>query len=352
MQAVVGESNEKKQKLSIKTFQGGLQNSPHDVLVGLANLESGLSFIVDSSAPDQPKPLLVQWILQLAHIFSSPEFTNFYKKYESTHKWIVHAMVTQIQLVFAKITKVTTSLKVLQAIQHDRPVPVHTFSLPIKAFSNLVSDLHSIISGIGAGVYSTPPLSYVPRPLSAPTTPRFQLPNSQPHRSSNGSQSNPSYRGSPIDKGWLVAKQRFLWPKDLSGKQLCARFALVGSSCPHGYACPYDHRFFPRDFSTDDQKIICKFVSSNHPNLSFAPGISIPFFSLHQNLLHPLLYQTIRSLLHDLGLDRLLTNDPFHPNQTHQDLRPLHHLRKKFPLHQLIELSLKHFTSRIRWLPR
>ena len=79
MQAVVGESNEKKLKLSIKTFQGGLQNSPHDVLVGLANLESRLSFLVDNSASDAPKPLLVQWILQLAHIFSSPEFTNFYK---------------------------------------------------------------------------------------------------------------------------------------------------------------------------------------------------------------------------------------------------------------------------------
>ena len=287
IQAVVGETNEKRQKLSIKTFQGGLQNSPHDVLVGLANLESRLSFLVDYSSSDTPKPLLVKWILQLAHIFSSPEFTNFYKKYETTHKWIAHAMVTQIQMVFAMITKVATSLKVLQAIQHNRPLPLDTFSLPIKAFSNLISDLHSIISGIGAGVYSTPPLSYVPRPLAATLPPRSLLPSSQPRRPQTGLQTNSavpnsSYRGSPADKGWLIAKQRLLWPKHLSGKQLCARFALVGSSCPHGYSCPYEHKFFPRDFSTEDQKIICKFISDNHPNLSFAPGARIPTFQ-HDN---------------------------------------------------------------------
>jgi len=283
MQAVVGESNEKKQKLSIKTFQGGMQNSPHDVLVGLANLESRLSFIVDYSTSNQPKPLFVEWILQLAHIFSSPEFTNFHKKYESTHKWIAHAMVTQIQMVFAMITKVATSLKVLHTIQHDRPLSVDAFSLPIKAFANLISDLHSIISGVGAGVYSTPPLSYVPRPLPTNSSPRTPLPSGQPHRShhapqANSNTQNPSYRGSPIDKGWLLTKQRLIWPKNLSGKQLCARFALVGSSCPHGYSCPYEHKFFPRDFSLDDQKIICKFISDHHPQVAFAPGVRIPSF--------------------------------------------------------------------------
>jgi len=284
MQAVVGESNEKKQKLSIKTFQGGLQNSPHDVLVGLANLESRLSFLVDYSQPDTPKPLFVQWILQLAHIFSSPEFNNFHKKYAATHKWIAHAMVTQIQMVFAMITKVATSLKVLNTIQNKLPLPLDTFALPIKAFSNLISDLHSIISGVGAGVYSTPPLSYVPPPTPIRTL-RNHLPSSStPRRGSvNASpQSAPhsasTYKGSPSDKGWIVAKQRLLWPKDLSGTQLCARFALIGSSCPHGYACPYDHKFFPRDFNIDDQKILCKFVSDNHPGLSFAPGVRVPSF--------------------------------------------------------------------------
>ena len=294
MQAVVGESNEKKQKLSIKTFQGGLQDTPHDVLIGLANLESRLSFIVDYSITDQPKPLFVQWILQLAHIFSSPEFTSFHKKYATTHKWIAHAMVTQIQMVFAMITKVATSLKVLHAIQHDRPIPLETFTLPIKAFSNLVSDLHSIISGVGAGVYSTPPLSYVP-PLSTDRQSGRSLPPalpSQSRRPSPASQSpthqgqSSSYRGSPADKGWLISTQRLLWPKDLSGKELCARFALVGSSCPHGYACPYEHKFFPRDFQIEDQKILCKFVSDNHPRVTFAPGVRVPSFFSNTNRDH------------------------------------------------------------------
>jgi len=189
-------------------------------------------------------------------------------------------MVTQIQMVFAMITKVATSLKFLHAIQHNRPLPLQTFSLPIKAFSNLVSDLHSIISGVGAGVYSTPPLSYIPRTLPTPTPlrpPRRPQSNLQSHSQTQ----NSSYRGSPVDKGWLIAKQRLLWPKHFSGKQLCARFALVGSSCPHGYACPYDHKFFPRDFSLDDQKIICKFITDNHPNISFAPGVRVPSFA-HQ----------------------------------------------------------------------
>jgi len=111
--------------------------------------------------------------------------------------------------------------------------------------------------------------------LSLPSPSRRHSAQSNSH---SNSQPPLTYKGSPSDKGWIVAKQRLLWPKELSGTQLCARFALVGSSCPHGYACPYDHKFFPRDFSLDDQKILCKFIANNQPGLSFAPDVRVPSF--------------------------------------------------------------------------
>jgi len=46
LKALVGESNEKKRKINLRTFQGGLQDTPTHILTGLANFESKLSFMV------------------------------------------------------------------------------------------------------------------------------------------------------------------------------------------------------------------------------------------------------------------------------------------------------------------
>ena len=287
MQAMVGESNEKKERISLKTFQGGMQNSPNDVLVGIANLESRISFIVDySEASSTSTPMLVTWLIQLAHVFSSPEFKKFYSKYSSTHQWIAHTMVTQVHILFAMMAKIASNFKVLQAIKFNQQLKADLFQLPIRTFSSIISDIQTVVSGAGAGVYSSPPLSYKPprsdtqkqivkRKFETISSNSTSLPSSDAKRFS-----------SPSDKGWITATGRYLWPKDITGKQICNRFAQIGSSCPHGANCPFSHRVFPKDFDQNDRDIICKFVT-NHPNLSFAswikPGSSSGGSSHHQS---------------------------------------------------------------------
>jgi len=47
LESIVGESNEKKRKINLDTFQGGLQGTPTHVLTGIANLESAFSFMIN-----------------------------------------------------------------------------------------------------------------------------------------------------------------------------------------------------------------------------------------------------------------------------------------------------------------
>jgi len=266
MQAMVGESNEKKEKISLKTFQGGLQRSPQDVLVGISNLESRFSFITEYSSDPDDSPLIVTWLLQLAHIFSSPEFKKFHSKYSPTHPWIPHAMVTQVHILFAMVAKVASNFKVLQALKYGQPLSPDIFQMPIRAFASIVADIQSVISGAGAGIYNSPPLSYthIPQP-----SPHRQHTNKRRQDDSPGSYLAAPKRHSPSDKGWITASGRYLWPKNISGKQLCNRFAQIGSSCPNGTNCPFSHRVFPKDFDSTDRDIICRFVHE-HPNVAFA----------------------------------------------------------------------------------
>jgi len=271
-QVVIGESNENRQKLSLKTFQGGLRNTITDILTGIANLESRLAFIVDyDSTPT--KPLLVQWLTQLAHLFSSSEFRKFWGKYIETHPWLASTMATQIHVLFALTAKTSSNIKNIFMAKTASSLALSSFKLPIKAFESLVDDIQAVCAGTGPGTYATPPLSYV-HPTEASTGAKKRKLEFQT-QSSASRDNRSSYMGSPADKGWLKVSGRFLWPKDLSGKQLCNRFAVVGSSCPNGYNCPFVHKLFPKDFDEKDLQIICKFVD-NEANVSFAPGIKVP----------------------------------------------------------------------------
>ena len=251
-----------------------MQNSPHDVLIGIANLESRISFIVDYSDPSSTStPMLVTWLIQLAHVFSSPEFKKFYSKYSSTHQWIAHTMVTQVHILFAMMAKIASNFKVLQAIKFNQQLKADLFQLPIRTFSSIISDIQTVVSGAGAGVYGSPPLSYKPpRPDNQKQLAKRKFDTISSHSSTSLPSSDTKRFSTPSDKGWITATGRYLWPKDITGKQICNRFAQIGSSCPHGANCPFSHRVFPKDFDQNDRDIICKFVSQ-HPNLSFAPWI-------------------------------------------------------------------------------
>lgn len=270
MQILVGESNENKQKLSLHTFHGGMRKTISDVLSGIANLESRLSFVVDYTS-SAPKPLLVDWLLQLANLFSSAEFRDFWDKYIPTHPWLAHAMSNQTYVLFALLAKSASNLQVLDHIKSTSTFPTSALQLPIKAFSAMINDIHIACSGTSPVSFATPPLSYIP-----PTTSAKRRLDVSPGTSS--SPSAPTKRqstGSPPNRGWIESTKHIMWPKELSGKQLCTRFAQLGSSCPNGRNCPYQHKLFPKDFSDPDIDIICKLVESS-PHMKFGPHVTLP----------------------------------------------------------------------------
>jgi len=270
MQILVGESNENKQKLNLQTFHGGMRKTISHILSGIANLESRLSFVVDYST-SQYKPLLVDWLLQLANLFSSVEFKDFWDKYIPSHPWLAHAMGNQAYVLFALISKSASNLQVLDTIRSTQSLPTSALQLPIKAFSAMINDIHIACSGTSPVCYATPPLSYVP--ISYP-----QKRKSEQTLSTNTTHAPLQKRhstGSPSNRGWIESTKHIMWPKELSGKQLCTRFAQLGSSCPNGRSCPYQHKIFPKEFSPEDIEVICKFVDAS-PHIKFSSNISIP----------------------------------------------------------------------------
>jgi len=274
LEAIVGESNEKKRKINLKTFQGGLQETPIQVLTGLANLESKFSFMVDyEHLPPTQQPLFVQWLNNLANIYSSRDFTKFYDKHKKTLPWIPHTMVNQVQIIFSLTARVAKSYTNQTALRKDKSLPPSIFKTAHKAYNDIIADIERAYSGATLGCFATPPPSYVP-PQQAPQVQRPRLyapPNQLPLSNQRNISSYPSHSSRPQKRrGWLQATGSYRWPKLQCGF-LCNKFAQVDSQCTND-SCTLKHLVFPHSFSDSDKRNLYDFVI-NHPNLSFAPHI-------------------------------------------------------------------------------
>jgi len=112
LESIVGESNKKKRRINLGTFQGGLQNTPTHVLTGISNIESAFFFMINyKDLPLSHHPLVEQWLLNIADLHSSPDLIKYYEKNNITSPWIPHAMVLQAQLLLSSIVKIAKSFK-------------------------------------------------------------------------------------------------------------------------------------------------------------------------------------------------------------------------------------------------
>ena len=142
LEALVGESNEKKRKINLRTFQGGLQDTPTHILTGLANFESKLSFMVDySNMEESHQPLIVQWVNQLANLYSSRQFMRFYDKHHKTLPWISHTMVTQVQIVISSLAKISKSYLHHNSLKQQKPLHASILRVALKTFNDVIDDI-------------------------------------------------------------------------------------------------------------------------------------------------------------------------------------------------------------------
>lgn len=177
-------------------------------------------------------------------------------------------MNNQIYVLFSLLSKSAANLNVQQIIRDTNTFPITALQLPIKAFTSMLNNIHIVCSGTSPVTYASKPLSYVD-PTS--TNPKRKL-ELEP---SSSDLKRIAPLGSPPNRGWIESSKKIMWPKELSGKQLCTRFAQLGSSCPNGTNCPYQHKIFPKDFNSDDIAVICHTVDDSS-HLKFSPNVVIP----------------------------------------------------------------------------
>ena len=281
LEALVGESNEKKRKINLRTFQGGLQDTPTHILTGLANFESKLSFMVDySNIEESHQPLIVRWVNQLANLYSSRQFMRFYDKHHKALPWISHTMVTQVQIVISSLAKISKSYLHHNSLKRQKPLHASILRVALKTFNDVIDDIKRSIRGSGLGCFATPPPSYVsPDP---PPSQRFRKNPPVPHV-------NPSERPERR-RGWLIATGPYRWPQNLHCQTICNKFAQIDSSCSAGHSCPQKHLVYPYGFDDHDKKIIYDFVTNNNntsfpAHIKFVPHTSFksPTISTHDN---------------------------------------------------------------------
>jgi len=276
LESIVGESNEKKRKINLDTFQGGLQSTPTHVLTGVANIESCFSFMINyKDLPLSRHPIIVQWLLNIADLYSSPDFVKFFEKNKSTSPWIPHCMVLQIQLLLSSVAKVAKSFSNLNLVKKNEEISPAAYKAPIKAYRDIIDDIHKVCHGSPTGtIFASAPPSFpkfVKRQKNDQTQSSSNF-NDQ-HSSNNSNLERTNLRNKLKKKGWVISTGRYQWPSSLQCKTICNKFAQLHSACMDGTSCAYEHRSFPQDFSDPDRKAIFKFVQ-DHPALTFTPNIT------------------------------------------------------------------------------
>jgi len=276
LESIVGESNEKKRKINLDTFQGGLQSTTTHVLTGIANIESSFSFMINyKNLPLTNHPLIVQWLLNIADLYSSPDFVKFYEKNKISSPWIPHAMVLQLQLLLSSMAKVAKSFSNLNSVKKNEPISPSAYKAPIKAYRDIIDDIQKVCHGSPTGtIFASPPPSFtklVKRPKSDYNQQPQHTPGTQ--RSQHNNSDRADLRSKLKKRGWVISTGRYQWPTSLQCKTICNKFAQLNSACLAGSSCPFEHKSFPQDFSDQDRKTIFSFVK-DHPTLSFAPNIT------------------------------------------------------------------------------
>jgi len=276
LESIVGESNEKKRKINLDTFQGGLQSTPTHVLTGIANVESCFSFMINyKNLPLSRHPIVVQWLLNIADLYSSPDFVKFFEKNKATSPWIPHCMVLQIQLLLSSMAKVAKSFSNLNLVKKNEDISPAAYKAPIKAYRDIIDDIHKVCHGSPTGtIFASAPPSFpkfVKRQKQEQTQSSSHFNDSSSSNNNNIERAN--LRNKLKKKGWVISTGRYQWPSSLQCKTICNKFAQLHSACMDGTSCAYEHRSFPQDFSDSDRKSIFKFVQ-DHPALTFTPNIT------------------------------------------------------------------------------
>jgi len=108
--------------------------------------------------PEDNQPIIVQWINQLANLYSSRQFTCFYDKHHKALPWIPHTMVTQVQIIISSLAKISKSYLHQNALKNQKLLHASILRSALRTFNDVIDDIKSSIRGSGLGCITTPHL--------------------------------------------------------------------------------------------------------------------------------------------------------------------------------------------------
>lgn len=269
LEALVEEASDKRQKIGLKVFLGGKQDSPEDIITCLANMDAHFAFIVSfDDKPDKQKPLMVRYFRKIADVLSSKEFVSFVQKFITKFPWIPHMILLQVQLVFSEFATIARNNRYISMVRRGQEIPYSVFGKVIQIFEDSMRELGRAITQSNVSHYSTAPPTYFVAKKSPDNDNRKDSISNDPDDKKNKKKQT---KKELFEKGWFLANGSFSWPESLSCRP-CNKFGQVGAAC-FRRPCTYVHKVFPEQFSEEDRKIIAAFEASS-PVFSFAHGVS------------------------------------------------------------------------------
>ena len=267
LEALVEEATEKRQKIGLKVFIGGKQDTPEDVITALANMDAHFAFITpfDRKSRDE-KPLLVKYIREVADVLSSKDFVRFNQKYINLYPWIPHMILSQVQLIFAEFATIARNNRYISMVRRGAEIPFSVFARPIQVFQDSMRELTRAVTQSNVAYYSTAPPTY-DFPKAKPSN---EVKDPKLEEKGNDKRKN---RKELAKKGWFTAKGSFSWPDTLSCRP-CNKYGQIGASCIRP-DCKFVHKTFPDQFSESDRQIIIAFEAAEE-NFTFAPHVTVP----------------------------------------------------------------------------
>lgn len=267
LEALVEEASEKRQKIGLKVFIGGKQDTPEDVITALANIDAHFAFITPfDHKPKDQQPLLVKYLREIADLLSSKDFVRFNQKFISLYPWIPHMILAQVQLVFAEFATIARNNRYISMVRRGDEIPFSVFARPIQVFRDSMRELTRAVTQSNVSYYSTAPPTY-----TFSTKPSNQ--ENRDTKQEEKGRDKANKKKELAKKGWFNAIGSFAWPEGLSCRP-CNRFGQIGAVCFRS-DCKFAHKTFPDQFGENDRKILVAFEAAEK-NFSFASHITVP----------------------------------------------------------------------------
>jgi hypothetical protein len=265
---MVGETSSNTTKLSMDLFSTGKQSAYDDLKTTVANLHTGLMFMLNKK--EWKSSRIINNIESLFNTIASPAFKHWFSWYATGNiTWLCHLILINVHNVFCQMVLITSNPTCLNAIIAQEPINATDMLADLEmSFAMTIQKRNMTINQNSLSAYNLEPstwrlfrqssesqdLNKKPKPTknksqSHTNSGTGKVSNGGTNTSSNSSwghfnNSSQVPRGSYPNLGMLEAVNQsalLTCLKVSNGKKACHNFIVKGCSCKHGQNCCFKH---------------------------------------------------------------------------------------------------------------